>query len=89
MARDEGYVKRIIRETRKRGYATNRGEWLAEVSVTAIGFPIRIGQHAIGAINLVLQTNAVTDREISSRYVPLVRTLSEEISKGVASFPRG
>ncbi|WP_421955268.1 DNA-binding transcriptional regulator [Polaromonas sp.] len=89
MARDEGYVKRIIRETRKRGYATNRGEWLSEASVTAIGFPIRVGQHAIGAINLVLQTNAVTDREISSRYVPLVQALSEEISKGVASFRRG
>lgn len=87
-ARDSAYVKRVIRETRKRGYAANRGEWLSEASVTAIGIPIRIGQHAIGAINLVLQTNAVSDREIATRYVPLLHTLSDEISKGVASFPR-
>jgi IclR family transcriptional regulator, mhp operon transcriptional activator len=87
-ARDTAYVKRVIRETRKRGYATNRGEWLSEASVTAIGFPIRIGQHAIAAINLVLQTNAVSDREIARRYVPLLEALSDEISKGVARFPR-
>jgi IclR family transcriptional regulator, mhp operon transcriptional activator len=89
MARDAAYVKRVIRDTRKRGYATNRGEWLSEASVTAIGFPIRIGEHAIGAINLVLQTSAVTERDIASRYVPLLKSLSEEISKGVEDFGRG
>ena len=88
MARDAAYVRRIIRETRKRGYATNRGEWLSEASVTAIGLPIRIGELAIGAINLVMQTNAVSDRDITSRYVPLLRTLAEEISNGVTSMPR-
>jgi IclR family mhp operon transcriptional activator len=88
LARDDAYVKRILRETRKRGYATNRGEWLSEASVTAIGCPIRIGEHALGAINLVLQTNAVSDREIAKRYVPLLQSLAEEISEGVASFPR-
>lgn len=88
LARDGTFVKRVIRDTRKRGYATNRGEWLSEASVTAIGFPIRIGQHAIGAINLVLQTNAVSDREIATKYVPLLQSLSDEISQGVTSFPR-
>lgn len=89
MARDDSYVKRIVRETRRRGYAVNKGEWAAEASVTAIGFPVRIGEHAIGAINLVLQSNVVSDREIATRYVPLLRTLADEISKGTASLPRG
>jgi IclR family mhp operon transcriptional activator len=89
MARDGAYVKRILRETRKRGYAMNRGEWASESSVTAIGFPVRIGEHAIGAINLVLQNNVVSDREIATRYVPLVRNLAEEISRGATSLPRG
>jgi IclR family mhp operon transcriptional activator len=88
MARDLHYVKSVVRETRKRGYAVNRGEWLAEASVTAIGFPIRIGQHAIGAINLVLQSKAVSDREIATRYVPLLRALADQISAGVTSLPR-
>ena len=89
MARDSAYVKRILRETRRRGYAVNRGEWASEASVTAIGFPVRIGEHAIGAINLVLQNNVVSDREIAIRYVPLLRSLADEISKGTASLPRG
>jgi IclR family mhp operon transcriptional activator len=67
----------------------NKGEWLSEASVTAVGFPIRIGEHAIGAINLVLQNNVVSDREIATRYVPLLRTLADEISNGAASSPRG
>jgi IclR family mhp operon transcriptional activator len=84
MARDVTYVNRIICETRKRGYSINRGEWQAEASVTAIGFPIRSGDHAIGAINLVMQSNALTERDLSKRYVPLLRTLADEISNGVA-----
>jgi IclR family mhp operon transcriptional activator len=89
MARDGAYVKRIVRETRRRGYAVNKGEWAAEASVTAIGFPVRIGEHAIGAVNLVLQNNVVSDREIATRYVPLLRSLADEISNGTASLPRG
>lgn len=89
MARDSEYVRRIIRETRKRGYAMNRGEWATEASVIAIGFPILIGHHAIGAINLVLQRNAVSEKEIAMRYVPLLRTLADEISAGVAGSTRG
>lgn len=88
MARDGAYVRRILRETRRRGYALNRGEWATEAAVTAIGFPIRIGEHAIAAINLVLQRQVVSEREIAVRYVPLVRALADEISQGAASRPR-
>ena len=88
LARDTDYVKRVIRETRRRGYSMNRGEWAAESSVIAIGFPILVGHHAIGAINLVLQRNAVSEREIATRYVPRLRTLLDEISAGVAGSAR-
>lgn len=88
-ARDTNYVKRIVRETRRRGYALNKGEWLSEASVTAIGFPIRIGEHAIGAINLVLQSSLVSEREIAARYVPLLRSLAIEISDATTRSPRG
>jgi len=89
VARDEAYVKRVMRETRRRGYATNRGEWAAEASVNAVAFPIRIGEHAIAAINLVFQRNVVSDREVAMRYVPLLRSLADEISESVARLPRG
>jgi len=93
MARDSAGIKRMLRETRRRGYAVNRGEWSydasGEASVNAIGMPIRIGEHAIGAVNLVLHSNAVSNREVATRYVPLLRALADEISAGVSSAPRG
>ena len=89
LANDRAYVKQILRDTRRRGYAVNKGEWVTEESVTAIAFPVRIGEHAIGAINLVLQRHAVSDREIATRYVPLLRSLAADISQGVAAVPRG
>lgn len=88
LARDAGYVKRILRETRRRGYALNRGEWASQASVLAIALPLRIGQHAIGAINLVMQHNAVSDRAIATRYVPLLQRLSADISVGAAQLTR-
>jgi len=81
VARDEPYVRRVLRETRRRGYALNKGELRSEPSVTAVAFPVRRGQHAIGAINLVLQNNAVSDREIATRYAPLLCNLADEISR--------
>ena len=93
MARDSANIKRMLRETRRRGYAVNRGEWSLGAngltSVNAIGMPIRIGEHAIGAVNLVLHSKAVSNSEIAKRYVPLLRTLADEISTGVSSAPRG
>ncbi|MFL6662149.1 MAG: DNA-binding transcriptional regulator [Rhizobacter sp.] len=89
VANDTAYVKQVLRETRRRGYALNRGEWLKEASVTAIAFPIRVGEHAVAAINLVLQRDVVSDREIATRYVPLLRSLADEISHGVTAMQRG
>lgn len=84
-ARDMLRVRQLIRETRRRGYAVNHGEWRAEESVTGIAFPIRVGEHAIGAINLVLQRALVSDREAAVKYVPMLRRLADEISQGVAA----
>lgn len=83
MARDAALVKQLLKDTRRRGYAVNRGEWATEGVVTAIGLPIRVGEHAVGAVNLVMHRHLVTDREIATRYVPLLRALADEISSGV------
>ncbi len=88
MARDTALVKRIIRETRRRGYGFNRGEWLSEASVTAVAFPIVVGGHAIGAINLILQGSLVSERDLAMRYVPLLRSLAQEIATGAEQLPK-
>ena len=89
IARDKTFVQRLLRETKRRGYAINRGELVHEESVIAIACPILIDQHAVGAINLVLQKNAVSEREMITRYVPLLQVLAAEISEGASQLPRG
>lgn len=88
LARDKAYVRNVIRETRRRGYGLNRGEWLAEASVIAVALPVRVGEHAVGAINLVLQKQQVSERELAVRYVPLLRKLCEQISAGASALRR-
>jgi len=36
-----------------------------------------------------MQRNAVADRDIATRYVPLLRRLADEISDGVSRLPDG
>lgn len=83
MARDTSYVRRVIRATRQRGYAINHGEWTPEPDSIGIGFPIMAGHHAIGALNLVLQRNVVSEKDVAERYVPRLQQLASEISSGV------
>lgn len=83
-ARDGAAVAKILRETRRRGYALNRGEWLAQASVWSVAFPVRDGRAAIGAINLVMQRGQVSERELATRYAPALRKLASRISAGVS-----
>jgi IclR family transcriptional regulator, mhp operon transcriptional activator len=86
-ARNGSWVRQVLRDTRRRGYAVNRGEWLDEAGVVAVAFPIRRDGHAIGAINLVLQPQVVSERDISTRLAPLLRNLAEQISAALANPP--
>lgn len=88
LSRDNSYVRRMIRETRSRGYAVNRGEWTAEPNVVSIGYPVQDGGRAIGAINLVLQRNLAVDTAIENRYAPLLVKLAQEISEGLTRLTR-
>ncbi len=84
MARDATAVRKIVKETRRRGYAINRGELSNYASVMAIACPIMAKGQTIGAINLVLPRDLVSEREIATRYAPLLRKLAGEISTATA-----
>jgi IclR family transcriptional regulator, mhp operon transcriptional activator len=84
VARDSTYVQHILQETRERGYALNCGEWSAEANVTGIGFPIFMNNRAIAAINMVLQSNLISQQEITTRLAPQMHALAQEISDGIA-----
>ena len=85
-ARDAAAVRRLIDQTRRRGYAINLGEWTEEPSVVGIGCPVMSDGHAIGAVNLVLQRKLVSERDLARRHAPMLQALADEISAGVAAL---
>lgn len=85
-ARDERAVRRLLADTRRRGWAVNDGELPTEADVTAIAFPVFDGDRAIAAVNLVFVRDAVSPAQIRAKHVPGLRALAGEISAGLAAL---
>jgi IclR family transcriptional regulator, mhp operon transcriptional activator len=75
-ARDASYVKRAIRETLRRGYAYNDGEWLREASYAAVAVPVLAGDRVLAALNLVFPKAAVSKKDLEGRFVPALKRLA-------------
>ena len=81
LARDRRYVRRVIADTRRRGYAYNDGEWLREADFAAIGVPVFSGERLLAALNMVFPKAAVPARDLRARFVPALQRLSQSIGK--------
>ncbi len=80
-ARDKPAVRSIIRQTQKRGYAINEGEWIRDPHFSAVAVPVRSGARLLGAINLIFPKAAVDLKHLKTRYVPRLKALAEAIGK--------
>lgn len=81
LARDRRYVRRILASTRRRGYATNEGEWLPQADFGAIALPVIAGGRVMASINLVFPRSAVSRPELERRYLPQLAALTREIAE--------
>ncbi|MES2508487.1 MAG: DNA-binding transcriptional regulator [Pseudomonadota bacterium] len=81
IARDRKKVTRMIRETRRRGYATNEGEWSPEAHFGAIAFPIFSGERLLAAINMIFPKDAVSPADLKTRFAPRLQRLAQSIGK--------
>lgn len=85
LARDAGYVGRVLRETRQRGYAYNDGEWIREAAFAAIAVPVVAGRRLLAAINMVFPRAAVARVDLEARFVPQLVRLATAIGRGARS----
>jgi IclR family mhp operon transcriptional activator len=79
LARDSGFVERVIAETRQRGYAYNDGEWSREASFAAVAVPLFSGSRLLAALNMVFPKAAVSTRDLEARFVPALTKLARAI----------
>lgn len=80
-ARDAASVVRTIRDTQRRGYAYNDGEWTREASFAGVAVPVLSGARVLAAVNLVFPKAAVKKADLEARFVPALRRLAESIGK--------
>lgn len=85
-ARDAGFVRQTLQDTERRGYAYNDGEWIREASFGAVAVPVFAGTRVLAAINLIFPKSAVTQDDLKSRYVPLLKRLAAMIGKSSRPF---
>ena len=81
LARDKRYVARVLRETQKRGYGLNEGEWSPQADFGAIAVPVFSKEHLFAAINMVYPKSAVKPGDLASKYLPALRKLAAAIGK--------
>ena len=80
-ARDKAYVARTLRDTVRRRYAYNDGEWLREASFAAIAVPVMAAERVLAAVNLVFPKAAVSQKDLEARFVPALKRLASSIGK--------
>jgi IclR family mhp operon transcriptional activator len=80
-ARDKAYVRRAIRETLRRGYAYNDGEWIREASFAAVAVPVLSGERVLAALNLVFPRASVSAKDLDTRFVPALKRLAANMGK--------
>jgi IclR family mhp operon transcriptional activator len=89
LARDRRYVRRVIADTGRRGYAYNDGEWLREASFAAVGVPVHSGGRLLAAMNMVFPKAAVSTKDLQGRFVPALRRLAVSIGEGCGERVEG
>jgi IclR family transcriptional regulator, mhp operon transcriptional activator len=89
LARDTAWVVRTIRETLRRGYAYNDGEWSREAAFSAIAVPVKAGRRLIAAVNMVFPKAAVSRHDLDARFAPELLRLARAIGRGAKPLVGG
>lgn len=96
-ARNKGKVMRMLRETRKRGYATPDEEYTERVyqnQITGFSAPIFSRETVIGSVNVMYHRASTSPGHAADTLLPALKQLASKISdavaqdRGVASSPK-
>lgn len=78
LAKNDDYVRRVLRETRDRGYGANYGEWGEEGRIGAIARPIMNKDRVMGCLNLVYIAQAMSIEEAAEKHLgKMVETITK------------
>lgn len=85
LARDDKYIRNLIRHTVTLGYGTNQADWEAESKIGAIAVPIRYDGRILGCLNVVYLNKAMTPAEAARKYLAHLHDAATEITRQLSA----
>src|SRR5260370_32811454 len=79
LAQDRHFVKDILSQTKKDGYASSVGG--SEAGISAIALPIRGGGPVLGSLNLIFFSTSMTPEVAARRYLPKMNQAVQEVQR--------
>ena len=79
LARDRGFIDRVVSRTRKDGYASSVGE--TERGISGIALPIHGVGPVLGSLNIVFFSSAMTPQVAAKRYLRAIRRAAKAIER--------
>lgn len=87
--RNHGHLlEPMLEKVRRQGYASNDGEWSAQLKISALALPIRHQNTILASINMVFMKQAMPISEAAERYLPHMRAAITQIESQLAESPR-
>lgn len=82
LARDPAAVKRLLRETVKRGYGSREGGSIGEAT-SSISVPVVTGRYAVGAVTTTFLTSALSIEDAARKFLSELQKSAAEISRHI------
>ncbi len=83
LANDPHYVRNLLRTFEACGYATNRGDWSEQSTISAIAVAIEHDNRVLGSLNVVYLTRALSAGQAVELFVPPLRHIATRICRGL------
>jgi IclR family transcriptional regulator, mhp operon transcriptional activator len=81
LASDNGWIKQMLTQTRKRGFAVNRGDWGEEPKFGGVAVPIIHQGRVLASLNIIFLLRAVNDIKSIQRIADALLKTAHQIQE--------
>lgn len=89
LAKDDRFIKNLVRTVRADGFGSNNGEWDTEKKIGAIAMPIDDGVRVLGSLNIVYLAHVLTMEQAVKKFSKPLGTAVEKISSSLRESREG
>ncbi|SFM71673.1 IclR family transcriptional regulator domain-containing protein [Marinobacter zhejiangensis] len=68
LAQDDAYVRRVLSETKRKGYGQNSGEWDEYSKIASIAVPVYVQDEIFGSLNIIFHRSYMTPDEAAAKF---------------------